>query len=106
MTPAFRVTYDIVTPESAAHGDIESAGFLDANGDPAAMLNTSRPPAMRLRQAVALMGGAIEDSGHWFSEADGRPDYYSGAEERRALHPPRNITAASYGRLARLLGVL
>lgn len=104
MKPAFRVTYEIVTPESAAHGDSAENGFLDARGNRVAALIGRETPGvdMSLREALALCSPQ-EDSGSWFSEVDGRQNYTTGAEERRALHPPRNITGPSYGRLARLI---
>lgn len=105
--PEFRVTYDITTPESAEHGDCAESGFLDRNGNRIAALIGKPTPGvgMTLREARKLIGGALEDSGYWLTEADGRPDYQSGAVERRSLHPPERISGASYGRLCRLLGV-
>ena len=95
----FRVTYEIVTPESAEVGDAESRGFVLPGGwrteDPSEGL-------MSLREALRL-ADPTEDSGGWFSEVDGRTDYRTGAVETRSIHPPRNVTAASYGRLARLI---
>lgn len=103
MNGRFRVTYDIVTPESAEHGDSAESGFVLPGGwkEPA---GSPEPVSMTLREAAELCYPQ-EDSGHWLSEADGRVDYATGAEERRSLHPPDNITGASYGRLKRLLGV-
>ena len=95
----FRVTYDIVTPESAEQGDTAEAGFVQPGG-----WHTEDSEGMSLRQAISLCG-CLEDVGSWFVECDGRMDYRTGAEERRSLHPPRNVTPASYARLKRLLGV-
>lgn len=103
----FRVTYDIVTPESAEHGDIAEGGFMLPGGWRVPPLIGKPTPGveMSLREAVDLVSaGCMEDSGSWFTEIDGRPDYRTGEEERRAFHPPDNCTAASYARLARLLG--
>jgi hypothetical protein len=101
----FRVTYSIVTPESAEHGDYAEAGFLNAQGERVEALIGRETPGvdMTLREALRLCSPQ-EDSGRWSSEVDGCEDYRTGANERRALHPPRNVTAASYSRLARLLG--
>ena len=55
------------------------------------------------RNAMALAWPSA-DCGRWFAESDGREDYRTGAVELRAIHPPVNISAASYGRLRRLLG--
>lgn len=95
--PRFHVTYEVVTYESAENGEAEERGFCSPGGwhhDDAAPLS--------LRDAVSLVG-CVEDSGSWFTETDGRTNYRTGAVETRSLHPPRNITAASYARLARLL---
>ena len=101
----FRVTYNIVTPESAEHGDVAEHGFIMpgqwryAFGE-----NYSQADdySMSLREAVNLLG-CCEDSGNWFTETDGSQNYRTGAVETRSLHPPRNITGASYNRLSRLL---
>jgi hypothetical protein len=94
---AFRVTYEIIAPESAEHGDAAERGYVSP-GD----WHHDDESAMSLREAVNLVG-CLEDSGSWFSETDGRDDYRTGAHERRDLHPPHNITPASYSRLKRLL---
>lgn len=113
MRQRFNVTYDIVTPESAEHGDTAERGFIDADGrqielpddccgEPAGKIK--QECAMTLREALQHAGGfERSDDGFSYYEADGRMDYYSGAEERRALHLPGNVTAASVGRIARLL---
>lgn len=108
MRNNWRVTYEIVTPESAAEGDAEERGFLDSDGSRIEPLIGRPTPGvgMTLRDAVAIGGfGCLEDSGRWFSEIDGRQNYRTGAEERRSLHPPDSISPASYGRLKRVLGV-
>ncbi len=107
----FHVTYDIVTQESAEHGDAAERGFVlpggwhevmpdDCCGDAAHAIKAQC--GMTLREAVDLVG-LVEDGGHGFYEVDGREDYGTGEHETRALHPPETITAASYARLRRLL---
>jgi len=101
MSGRFRVTFQIVTFESAADGDIERAGFVLPGGwHFAAPAETD----MTLREALELCCPQ-EDCGSWFCEVDERIDYRSGEHETRALHPPRNITASSYKRLRRLFGL-
>lgn len=102
----FTVTYDIVTPESAAEGDHAECGRIDPWGYHWPVNGEKQPDDsdMSLRQALNYVCPQ-EDAGAWFSEADGRDDYRTGANETRALHPPRNITPASYARLARLLKI-
>jgi hypothetical protein len=100
----FHVTFEVVTPESAEHGDAESRGYVYAGGweDDLSLVDDPNLYAMDLRNALRLMGGC-EDCGTWFTEHDGRVNYRTGAETRYSLHPPQNITGASYRRVARLL---
>jgi hypothetical protein len=102
---AWRVTYDIVTDESAEQGDISESGFLDSRGNRVAALIGKETPGVDMTLAEAMrLASPIEDSGHWFTE-EGRTDH-KGDTERRSIHPPRNITGASYGRVSRLLGIV
>lgn len=102
MPGMFRVTYEIITPESAERGDFAEHGFMLPGGYRASA-ETSRDVSMTLREALRLCSPQEDSGGGWFSEVDGRTDYRTGAEERRSLHPPRGISAASYDRLARLI---
>lgn len=106
MLSNWNVTFEIVTPESAEHGDAEERGFVLEGAS--------------LRDAISAFGfgypahliGAesanewpVSGAVRWF-EGQTCPDYQTGAEERRALHIPAQITPASRLRLARYLGVL
>lgn len=95
----FTVTYEIVTPESAEHGDAAERGFV-APGQ----WHDTEPAEMSLREAIDLADCAY-DCGRWFSEHEGRTDYKTGAVETRSIHPPRSITPASYARVRRLLNI-
>jgi hypothetical protein len=100
----FRITYDIITPESAENGDVEDRGYLAPGG---MHVDVSTPEdedaaSFTLREALRYLG-SLEDCGRWFAEVDPERYYRNGSEEYRSLHPPRNITPASYGRLRRLL---
>jgi hypothetical protein len=94
MSGHFRVTFDTVTPESAENGESAAAGYVEES-------------PVSLRDAISacrMWGpGGFEDSGRWFSPIDDHTDYQTGESTRYALHPPTNITAASYRRLARVL---
>ena len=59
---------------------------------------------LRLREAVEWCGGPFIDCGRWFDVADTVENYGTGEVTSYSLHPPKGITAASYRRLARLLG--
>ena len=96
---SFRVTYEIVTPESAEQGDAAERGYVAPGG-----WHQTEPEELTLRQAVDLVS-CVEDAGSCFVEADPTRDYRDGSEETRSLHPPRNISAASYERLRKLLKV-
>lgn len=102
MAGMFRVTYEIVTHESAAHGDAESRGFVLPGGWRVDVNDDSEDVGVSLREALRL-AFPQEDSGAWFSEVDGRVDYQTGAVETRAIHPPRNVTPSSYARIARII---
>lgn len=99
----FRVTFEIVTQESARKGDYAKAGFLLRDGSPARKNAAPKSINMGLREAL-LIASPQENSGRWWQEIDGREDYATGAVETRAIHPPQDITAASYARVSRLLG--
>jgi len=98
MRAKFAVTYEIVTEESAQHGDAAARGYLLED--------------CTLREAVDTLGaGHIEADSYpvtlataprWFTCYHGI-DYRTGNDESRALHVPDSVTAASRLRLARLL---
>ena len=96
----FNVTYEIVTPESAEHGDFEDAGFVSQG--------------VSLRNAIQDLGcpaDGIEASCYpvigsgWITAYKVEEDYATGEEESRSLHFPRNLTTSSAMRIMRLLGV-
>lgn len=106
--PKFRVTYEIVTPESAEHGDFAENGFCTAGGgrDPikVAMAEPIESYEMDLRAARGL-AWPIEDCGNWFAGGNQTLSYRDGSEITYSLQPPESITGASYGRLRRLFGI-
>ncbi|MCA3186960.1 MAG: hypothetical protein INH13_25745 [Cupriavidus sp.] len=105
MPRFFTVTYDVTTPESAEHGDSAEYGFVLPGNWKEPMPNKipREELTMRLRDAVQLCFPQW-DAGRWWEESDAmREDYRTGAVERRAIHPPRNITPASYARITRAL---
>lgn len=112
VRPMFCVTFDTVTPESAENGDTARNGFLDAQGNEFAQQDFAtwaewqafEAPAMSLKEAVNLCG-FLENSGSWLSESDGSQNYQTGESVCRSIHPPRNISAASYSRLLRALKI-
>lgn len=94
---AWRVTYEIVTPESSEYGDAEDRGFIDEG--------------CSFRDAVMLISGhATEPSdshvryARWFTHHNYSNDFITGAEESRSIHIPDSVSAASRKRIAKLLG--
>jgi hypothetical protein len=104
----FRVTYEIVTPESAEYGDAEERGFVlpgEWRDDiETAMRQPDNAYDITLREALTICDPAY-CCGSWWTEHEGRQNYQTGAIETRSLHPPRNITPSSYARVSRLLGI-
>lgn len=103
MINKFSVTYEVITPESAEHGDFAETGFI-LPGEWKVSAEDPGEVTMSLRDAINLCYPQ-QDSGSWFSEVDGREDYRTGAKEFRNLHPPENITSSSYNRIKKLLNV-
>lgn len=104
----FTVTYAVVTPESVEYGDYAEHGYASPGGwhDPIETVLGQPDGAyeMSLREAVGICGGPFIDCGSWFDVADSTENYHTGESTSYALHPPKNVTKASYRRLARLLG--
>jgi hypothetical protein len=95
----FNVTYEIVTHESAEHGDAESRGFV--------------AESVSLREAIREIGHYAHEadcypvsSPRWFTNYEYDEDFVTGARESRSLHLPNHLTEASRMRIARLLGVV
>lgn len=113
MRNRFCVTYGIVTPESAEHGDESERGFVLASGDyeplpdlvcGEAAERIKSDCAMPLRCALHLIGMLERDgSATAYYEHDARQNYQTGASERRAFHVPDSISESSRRRLERLM---
>jgi len=102
MKARFTVTYEVITPESAADGDAAERGFVASDGAP-----VDDRALMTLREALAIAGSFPEDAGacRWFSSYP-ETDYTTGAETIYSLHVPATITASSARRVARVVGAL
>lgn len=99
MAISFRVTYDVVTDESAEHGDTAENGYFSRGG-----WKHTDPSDWTLHEVVSQFGrNSLENSGSWFSTTDPDLNYRTGDSTSYAIHPPRTITAASYRRLIRVL---
>ncbi len=95
----FRVTYDIVTPESAEDGDVAESGYYSRGG-----WKHEDPSEWTLREVVTQFGyGGFEDGGSSFYSATSDTNYRTGEDTSYAVHPPKGITRSSYARVSRIL---
>ena len=107
----WRVTYEIITEESATDGDVAEHGFVTSGGwhiDLDNYLADTEGQAQGLYEFSCLREALNyvtpqEDSGRWFSQVDDDINYRTGEHECRSLHPPDNITPSSYARVKRAL---
>jgi len=103
------ITYEVITPESAAEGDVAERGWLsplliateDLDEDDPSWIDAT----IRALQNEGI--GSVEaDSSHgtprWFTEIDGNMDYQTGAETRRSIHP-EGFTKAEMDALGKAL---
>lgn len=107
-----RITYEVITPESAEEGDAAERGFVEPRFNIKVPIeevigNESEWPneslEWTLQEAEQFLGrNAMEDSGRWFSTIDPERDFQTGAEIYYSLHPAATVTTASYERLARV----
>lgn len=104
MKSGFNVTYDVVTPESAEHGDSE-AGFVAEDLPLRAALEclfetrTSRVDGV---SAIEANEYPVEFP-YWLTVTNGM-EFETGAYESRSLHFPDWVTGSSRRRVARLIG--
>lgn len=99
MNKGFQVTYETITPESAADGDVYDRGFLAED--------------VGLREAIETWGGIglyVEanclpiDGYRWLTAFNADDCPYTGAETSHSLHLPEELTEATRRRIARLVG--
>jgi len=95
----FNVTYEIVTPESAAYGEAAESGFVAKD--------------IGLREAADMVGNwAVEADCYpvtlatpprWLTNCEYCESITEGSRESRSLHLPANVTPATAMRIARLM---
>ena len=94
----FSVTFEIVTPESAEHGEAADMGYINESCD----LRTAIADLFETRTSQCDGITGIDECGTWITVYNGM-EYLTGAHESRSLHVPSNITPSSYDRIARLI---
>lgn len=104
MTHPWPVTYEIVTPESAEHGDAEERGYISQNEtlrDAIDSLFGTRTSACN--GVTAIEPNASDHSAaRWITVYNGM-EFETGAHESRSLHFPDSLTDVSRARLVRYI---
>ena len=99
----FDVAYEIVTDESAEHGEAETHGLI---GTFSLRVAISELFATRTCHVGGIVAIETSDSdigqARWISVYNAR-EFLTGAQESRSLHFPETLTASSRRRLVRLL---
>lgn len=98
MKPKFSITYQIVTPESATHGDYAEEGFIVEEGGLRECLD-----ALFSTRTSAVGGIVVIEAGEGRITVDNGAEFETGAYESRALHM-RHVSIHSQKRIAVLVG--
>lgn len=99
----FNVTYDIVTPESAEHGDYDKSGFIGQDMTLRDAIRAVTETRTNQVSGIESIDPSASGSGfRWITVTNGM-EYQTGACESRSLHIPDHVTDASRMRIARLL---
>lgn len=116
MALSIRFTYETITPESAEHGDFNSAGFCDRNGnvisenseqDPATIPDEEIEQWNEAGDLYYCIDSAIDlginfNSGNWFSSHPEIKDYSTCEEISYNLHID-GLTDQQYKAIARMI---
>lgn len=92
-----RISYETVTPESAAEGDIADSGWIEEEGitidpDEYDIEEHGGKSAAVVAMVIETIGRYVEPSascffpGVWYTDVDSNIDYRTGAENRRSYH--------------------
>ncbi len=94
-----RISYQVVTEESAENGDYADSGWIDEEGvlvevDDCDVDDAGSECAAIVEAAVRIIGNGCEASdypavcvGHtWYTETDGDKDYSDGSETTKSFH--------------------
>ena len=108
MRHGFSVTYEVVTPESAEHGDAEDRGFIAEDLTLRDALDAWDGAGYHVEADCCPVDGGPYGVPRWFTaykvNNGTRECYETGAEESRGLHLPDDVTPETALRIARLVG--
>jgi len=112
-----KISYDVVTPESAEIGDFAENGWENEEGecadpDELDVEEHGSELAAVIALAVEIIGNGVEASdyptccpGHtWYTEIDGETDYSDGSEKRLSYHLEGFSEEEELGIYAALIG--
>jgi hypothetical protein len=104
------ITYDVATPESAENGDVSELGFYAPGGwkFPAPGCHEGKPGDNNLATSEVLYWAqqrvAWRDNGDGSFYCEDRDENYQTGEDTSYAVHFSGVTAASLGRIARVLG--
>lgn len=91
-----RITYEIVTPESAEHGEAEERGWIDEEGESMARADYWDDQGSAVENAIHYLrqhGPSLEPSesgrgaaARWYTDYEYSEDFRTGAREARSYH--------------------
>ncbi len=99
----YSVTYEIVTQESAEHGDAAERGYISEDVSFREAIEDVR--ATRTAQCDgrhAIEPNASHGPCRWIAVVNGM-EFLTGANETRSIHFPDTVTQSSARRIARLI---
>ena len=105
MQTGWNVTFEIVTEESAEHGDADSRGFISENvglRDAIDSLFETRTCHIDGVSSIEANEYPVTDP-RWITVNNSR-EYLTGDYESRSIHFPDPVTPASRRRVAKLIG--
>lgn len=100
----FDVTYEIVTPESAEHGDAAERGYIGFNfslHDAIYEVLQTRTSLVECIHAIGFSDSNVENA-RWIT-VDNGSEFETGARESRSIHFPENLTVSTKRRIMRLV---
>lgn len=98
MTRLIRISYEVITPESAELGEVEERGWIDEDGvviepDADDIENAGSELLAVVNAAVGVIGHRQQPSSYpcspgftWYTESDGDEDYATGAVTYKSWH--------------------
>lgn len=97
----FNVTYEIVTQESAEHGDAEDCGFVGEGLTLRDALDMVVRTESNMCEQTCIEASCSDIASARWVTVYNSPTYDEGRAENRSLHIPNNVTASSRARILR-----